>query len=120
MKDVVSALLALMKSPRPLEALNTGAPEIYELGGPQILSLKELVQLAGRFVGHERPVISLPLAMAKLQGFVMQNLPGKTLMSLDNVASMQVPNTVSGNWPGLKELGVLTPHSLASVFNPKP
>ena len=50
----------------------------------------------------------------------MQNLPGKTLMSLDNVASMQVPNTVSGNLHGLKELGVLTPHSLASVFNPKP
>ncbi len=119
-QDVVSALLALIKSPRPLEALATGAPEIYELGGPQILSLKELVQLAGRFVGRERPVISLPLAMAKLQGFVMQNLPGKTLMSLDNVASMQVPNTVSGNFPGLKELGILTPHSVASVFNPKP
>jgi hypothetical protein len=58
--------------------------------------------------------------MAKLQGFVMQNLPGKTLMSLDNVASMQVPNTVSGNFPGLKELRILTPHSLASVFSPKP
>jgi NADH dehydrogenase len=119
-QDVVSALLALMKSPRPLEALATGAPEIYELGGPQILSLKELVQVAGRFVGHERPVISLPLALAKLQGFVMQHLPGKTLMSLDNVASMQVPNTVSGNLPGLKELGILTPHSVTTVFSPRP
>jgi len=90
--------------------------QIYELAGPQIFTLKELVQHAGRWSGHPRPVIALPEAMAYLQALVMEMLPGPPLMSRDNLASMQVDNIAAGELPGLSELGVATAARLDSVF----
>jgi len=46
----------------------------------------------------------------------MEHLPGPTLMSRDNLASMRVDNVSSGPCPGLVELGVASPAHLASVF----
>lgn len=90
--------------------------QIYELAGPQIFTLKELVQHAGRWAGHPRPVLALPEAMAYLQALVMEMLPGPPLMSRDNLASMQVDNIAAGELPGLVELGVATAARLDSVF----
>ncbi len=78
----------------------------FEIAGPAKYSLRELVALAGRCVGAERPIIALPNTLARLQAAVMENLPGPTLMSRDNLASMQAPNVASGQLPGLKELGI--------------
>lgn len=117
-EDVVSAILSCLKTPQDRPSAHA-KPHIVELAGPEVLSLKELVHLAGRFIGHERAVLPLSLSLAKMQALVMQYLPGKTLMSLDNVASMQVPNTASGRWPGLKELGISNPRTVSSVFKPK-
>jgi len=123
-QDVVSAVISSIQQPLPLTQFSSApapdtATEIYELGGPDILTLKELVHIAGRFAGHERPVMPLPLPMAKLQAWMMQHLPGKTLMSLDNVASMQVSNTVSAKYPQLKDLGIANPKSIKAVFRPQ-
>jgi len=90
--------------------------QIYELAGPQIFTLKELVQHAGRWAGHPRPVFALPEAMAYLQALVMEMLPGAPLMSRDNLASMQVDNIAAGELPGLSELGVANAARLDSVF----
>lgn len=90
--------------------------QIYELAGPQTFTLKELVQHAGRWAGHPRPVLALPEAMAYLQALVMEMLPGPPLMSRDNLASMQVDNVATGELPGLVELGVATAARLDSVF----
>ena len=81
-------------------------PKTFEIAGPAKYSLRELVALAGRCVGAERPIIALPNALARLQAAVMENLPGPTLMSRDNLASMQSPNVASDQLPGLKELGI--------------
>jgi uncharacterized protein YbjT (DUF2867 family) len=78
----------------------------FEIAGPTKYSLRDLVALAGRCVGAERPIIALPNALARLQAAVMENLPGPTLMSRDNLASMQSPNVASGASPGLKKLGI--------------
>ena len=55
-------------------------------------------------------------ALAYVQAWVMEHLPGPTLMSRDNVASMKVDNVASGSALGLSALDVHTPASLASVF----
>lgn len=89
----------------------------YELVGPQIFSLKQLVEHAGVWARHPRWVIPLPGALAYVQAWVMEHLPGPTLMSRDNLASMQVDNVASGEWLGLSELGIKTPTPLASVFS---
>jgi uncharacterized protein YbjT (DUF2867 family) len=85
-----------------------------ELAGPQVFTLKELVEAAGRWAGHERPVIALPDALGRIQALAMELLPGEPLMSRDNLASMRVANIAGGQLPGLADLGI-TAATLASV-----
>lgn len=107
--DVAQAIAFVLKNP------NT-AGHVYEACGKQVFRLRELVQMAGRFVGHERPVLSLPYALGYLQALFMEFAPGPTLMSRDNLASMQVHNIASGHMKGLTDLGVTQPKALADVF----
>jgi NADH dehydrogenase len=85
-----------------------------ECCGPRIYTLRELVEAAGRWSGSPRPVIALPLALGKLQALMLELMPGKTLMSRDNVDSMKVANVASGKGPGLERLGI-EPTPLESV-----
>ncbi|ASU37348.1 NAD-dependent dehydratase [Herbaspirillum sp. meg3] len=83
----------------------------YELAGPKIYSLRELVQLAGLYSGHTRPIIGLPPALAFLQALCLEYLPGR-MMSRDNLASMRVDNITDG--PIAAELGI-TPTALEAI-----
>lgn len=78
----------------------------YECAGPHQYSLSELVRLAGRWSGHERPQIPLPGALARLQAMLLEWLPGEPLMSRDNLDSMKTPNVATPGAPGLAELGI--------------
>jgi NADH dehydrogenase len=78
----------------------------YECAGPTVYTLRDLVRLAGRWSGHERPVLALPDTLARLQARLMSLAPGEPLMSADNLDSMRVPNVASGVVPGLGELGI--------------
>jgi NADH dehydrogenase len=73
--------------------------KVYELVGPHVYTLRQLVQLAGKYSGHRRPVIGLPNALARIQAFILEHLPGPTLMSRDNLDSMKVDNVASGRYP---------------------
>ena len=86
----------------------------FELAGPGIYTLGELVKLAGRWAGHERALLPLPDAVGRLQALAMEWLPGQTLMSRDNLDSMKQPNVASGKLPGLAELGI-TPAALEAI-----
>jgi NADH dehydrogenase len=68
---------------------------IYELGGPGIYTLAELVRLAGRYSGHPRPVFPLPDALARLQAMFFELLPGTPLITRDNLDSMKIDNVVN-------------------------
>lgn len=89
--------------------------QTYEIAGPQVLTLAQLVRLAGRVAGCERPVLPLPGPLATLQALAMECLPGEPLLSRDNLASLSVPNVASRAHPGLAELGI-TASSLAAVL----
>ncbi|MDO8449149.1 MAG: complex I NDUFA9 subunit family protein [Rhodoferax sp.] len=86
------------------------APHVLELCGPDVFTLKELVQLAGRLSGirdgRGRPVIAVPLWVGRLQAMLMGLAPGEPLMSRDNLDSMQCDNVASGTLPGLSSLGI--------------
>lgn len=73
--------------------------QVFELVGPHVYTLRELVQLAGRYSGRARPVIGLPAALARLQAFMLEHLPGGPLMSRDNLDSMKSDNVASGIFP---------------------
>ncbi len=85
-----------------------------ECCGPRVYTLRELVEAAGRWSDAPRPVIALPLALGKLQALMLELLPGKTLMSRDNVDSMKVANVASGKAPGLDRIGI-EPTPLESI-----
>jgi NADH dehydrogenase len=78
----------------------------YELVGPTVYTLSDLVRLAGRWSGHERPQLPLPMVAGRLQALAMELLPGRPLMSRDNLDSMAVPNVAGGTLPCLSDLGI--------------
>jgi NADH dehydrogenase len=108
-QDVSQALVHALVSP-------ASHGKRYELVGPEVFTLAQLVQHAGQWAGHPRPIWPLPPALAHAQAWLMEHLPGPTLMSRDNLASMQVNNVSSGTCPGLLELGVPQAAHLRSVF----
>jgi uncharacterized protein YbjT (DUF2867 family) len=87
---------------------------VIECAGPDVMTLRDLVQRAGEWSGHPRPIVALPDALARVQAALMALAPGEPLMSKDNLDSMRVPNVASGALPGLAALGI-TPASLAQV-----
>ena len=98
-QDVAAAVVACLDD-------DSTIAKTYELAGPEVFTLKQLVELAGRCAGHARPVIGLPDALGRVQALAMELLPGEPLMSRDNLASMRVPNVASGTLPGLAQLGI--------------
>ena len=59
----------------------------YDLCGPKVYTLRELVRYVGEVSDAVRPVIPLGPRLSKLQATVLEMLPGQ-LMSRDNLASM--------------------------------
>ena len=101
--DVARAVVCCLQKPETIG-------QSYELCGPDVMTLGELVQRAGQWAGVNqgkgRPVIGLPLWMGWLQALAMEMAPGEPLMSRDNLASMKVDNIASGQHPGLAALGI--------------
>lgn len=84
------------------------AAGVYEAVGPQVLTLRELVKCAGKLSGHVRPVWALPPALGMLQAWVLEHLPGPTLLSRDNLRSLQVDAVATSRFPTLQALGIQT------------
>ena len=84
--------------------------QTYEICGPEIWTLKELVQKSGQWAGVKggrgRWVFGIPHTLAWLQAFLMELAPGQPLMSRDNLRSMQVDNIASGKALGLQDLHI--------------
>ncbi len=113
--DVASAVLHCLAR---ASASANSAPSIIELCGPDIFTLRELVQLAARLSGvrdgRGRPVIALPLWLARLQAALMSLAPGEPVMTRDNLDSMTVDNIASGTGATLQTLGI-TPAALEPI-----
>jgi NADH dehydrogenase len=67
----------------------------YELAGPRVYALRELVQFAGQAAGHRVRVVALPAGVARLHAALMEHAPGPTLLSRDNLDSMKRDNVAS-------------------------
>jgi uncharacterized protein YbjT (DUF2867 family) len=106
-EDVAAAIVAAIDTP-------ASVGQTYECAGPTVYTLGQLVRLAGRWSGHERPQIALPGWAGWLQAAAMELLPGEPLMSRDNVRSMSVPNVATPGASGLAALGI-TPTALEAV-----
>jgi NADH dehydrogenase len=83
-----------------------------------VLTLANLVRLAGRYGSSQRPILPLPMALGKLQAMLMELAPGEPLMSRDNLAAMTVDNVASGQWPDLTALDIhpASVHTVAPTY----
>jgi NADH dehydrogenase len=106
-EDVATALVKCLEDKSTIG-------QTYEACGPEVFTLKQLVQLAGQYSGHEKPVIGLPDALARIQASLMELAPGEPIMSRDNLDAMKVDNISGGTLPGLQALGI-TPSALSAV-----
>jgi NADH dehydrogenase len=74
-------------------------PETYgkgfELCGPRIYSLHDLVRYTGRLTGRRRPILALPDWAGRVQAAVFEFVPGKPL-SRDNLASLSIDSVCTG------------------------
>ena len=68
----------------------------YDLCGPEVYSLRELVEYCAATMGLKRRIIGLPDGLSRLQARVLERLPGK-LYTYDNYLSSTVDNVCSGN-----------------------
>jgi NADH dehydrogenase len=79
----------------------------YEICGPTVYTLGELVAFAARAGGHPRPVIGLPAHLARCMAAVFEWLPGPTLLSRDNLRSLSVDSIASVQpYVAAPELGI--------------
>lgn len=62
---------------------------VYELGGPRVYTLRQLLAYVGRLTGARSLVVDLPYPLARLQAGLLELLP-KPPMSVDNLRSLQV------------------------------
>jgi len=67
---------------------------IYELGGPQVRSFKELMEYVLAVTERRRLLVPLPFGLARLQAMVLQYMP-KPLLTPDQVELLRTDNIVS-------------------------
>ena len=72
--------------------------ERYDLCGPNVYTLAELVRFVADTTGHPRPIVPLGPGLSALQARVMELMPG-SLLTRDNLASMQVDSVCEHPFP---------------------
>jgi NADH dehydrogenase len=97
-EDVAGAVARLLADP-------TIAGRIYELGGPHVYALRELVRFTLSMIGARRLLVPLPFAVAELQARLLELLP-KPPLTTSQVDLLRADNVASGVLPGLAELGI--------------
>ena len=67
----------------------------YELGGPEVLTMREIMEIILRITERDRMLLSLPFGLAKFMSHFLQFAPGALKLTPDQVALLQSDNVVS-------------------------
>ena len=90
----------------------------YELGGPEVLTLREIMEVILAITERKRMLISLPFGLAKLQALFLQFAPGALKLTPDQVELLRSDNVVSNAAKAadltLKGLGI-APDSMEAI-----
>jgi NADH dehydrogenase len=97
--DVADAVMAALHLPAT-------SPRLYELGGPDIWTFRDLLVWILHQTDRHRRLIEVPIRFARIQASVLEKLPGK-LLTNDQLLLLARDNVVTPGMPGLAELGVV-------------
>jgi NADH dehydrogenase len=97
--DVADAVMAALVRPDAPGAT-------YELGGPHVWSMRELMAYILKETGRHRRLVDIPMGLARMQAGLMELVPGKPL-TRDQLLMLQKDNVATGKMPGLAELGIV-------------
>lgn len=87
--DVAQTLIAAIEG-----RTQTNAP--YELGGPEVLTMRDVMERVLAYTMRSRPLVPLPFWLAKLQGFFLQWLPNPPV-TVDQVRLLARDNVVGAD-----------------------
>ena len=96
--DVADAVMAAL-------ALPDAPGRTYELGGPQVLSFREILAWILAETRRRRPLVTIPHGLAEFQASLMERLPGRPF-TRDHLKLLGVDNVVAAGALGLAALGV--------------
>jgi uncharacterized protein YbjT (DUF2867 family) len=91
---------------------------IYELGGPEVLTMREIMEIILKITERKSMLVSLPWGLAKFQAHFLQFAPGALKLTPDQVVMLQSDNVVSdaAKAAGLTLQGLgITPDSMEAV-----
>ncbi len=102
--DVAAAVAKIVASPAAIGAT-------YELGGPAVFTMREIMQFVLTETGRNRPLAPLPFPIAGLIGALgdlqASIIPWAPPLTTDQVEMLKADNVAEAGLPGLGELGVV-------------
>jgi uncharacterized protein YbjT (DUF2867 family) len=96
--DVAAAALAALRS-------EDAAGKTYELGGPKAWLFVDLLAYILKVTGRDLSLVNMPVALTRLQAFVLEMLPGK-ILTRDQLKMLARDNVVASHALGLSDLGI--------------
>ena len=107
--DVADAFVKSIKMPQTIH-------QSYDLVGPTVYTMKEIVTFAAHKAQTACAIVPVPAFVGRLQALAFEFLPIPTLMSRDNIASMQLPNILPVNrQDALVEVFSINRHTLEGM-----
>lgn len=97
--DVAAAVSRLLKDSRT-------AGKTYELAGPEVLTMRDVLALVLRETHRKRLLVPIPFWLARIQGALLGLLPSP-MLTLDQVRMLETDNVASEGTPGLRDLGIV-------------
>ena len=97
-EDVAEAIVRML-------ADHGTAGQTYELAGPGVYTLRELVSFALRLIDKRRLLVPVPFAVAEIQARLFEFLPSPPLTT-SQVDLLRVDNLASGALPGFRDLDI--------------
>jgi len=97
--DVADAIMAVL-------ARDDTMGRTYELGGPRIWTFREILAWILKETHRKRPLIEVPMGVARLQARIGELIPGKPF-TRDQLTLLGRDNVVADGMPGLRDLGIV-------------
>ena len=107
--DVADAVMAALERP-------DSAGRIYELAGPRVWTFRELLAFILQQTGRRRPLVEIPMGLARVQARLGELLPNPPL-TRDQLILLGRDNVAARDLPGLAELGIV-PKAVEAIMPP--